>query len=79
MSFGGFLKLRQERKDAFDTARRQHIADLAQWRTELQETVRDLQALVEYYRHMSADYAWQLRQAGIEPVTTAVEPPPRSE
>ncbi|MEV0445300.1 hypothetical protein AB0I84_07455 [Streptomyces spectabilis] len=73
-SLGAFLKLRQERREAFNTARRQHIEDLAKWRTELQETVYELQELVEYYRHVSADYAWQLRQNGIEPRTTAVEP-----
>ncbi|MFG2228042.1 hypothetical protein [Streptomyces sp. NPDC048644] len=73
-SFAAFLKLWMERKDAFDRARREHIEDLAKWRTELQETVYELQDLVEYYRHVSADYAWQLRENGIEPVTTAVGP-----
>ncbi|MFT2017730.1 hypothetical protein ACMA1D_18100 [Streptomyces sp. 796.1] len=73
-SLVGFLKLWFERKDAFDKARREHIEDLARWRNELQGTVYELQALVEYYRHVSADYAWQLRQSGIEPTTSAVPP-----
>ncbi|MES9589952.1 hypothetical protein ABWK57_13985 [Streptomyces sp. NPDC094045] len=73
-SLAGFLKLWHERKDAFDKARREHIEDLARWRGALQDSVYELQALVEYYRHMSADYAYQLRQNGIEPSTTAVEP-----
>ncbi|UFQ16424.1 MULTISPECIES: hypothetical protein [Streptomyces] len=77
-SLVAFFKLWFERKDAFDTARREHIEDLARWRGALQDSVHELQALVEYYRHMSADYAWQLRQNGIEPHTTAVEPAPRT-
>ncbi|MFH8346798.1 hypothetical protein [Streptomyces sp. NPDC018045] len=77
-SLAAFLKLWIERRDAFDRARREHIEDLAKWRGELQDTVYELQALVEYYRHVSADYAWQLRQNGIEPATTA-RPPRTSE
>ncbi|MER5441114.1 hypothetical protein [Streptomyces sp. NPDC002790] len=70
----GFIKLWLERRDAFDKARREHIEDLARWRGALQDSVYELQALVEYYRHVSADYAYQLRQNGIEPLTSAVEP-----
>ncbi|ARZ66924.1 hypothetical protein SMD11_1263 [Streptomyces albireticuli] len=73
-SLAAFLKLWRQRKDAFDRARREHIEDLAKWRTELQDTVHELQALVEYYRSVSADYAWQLRQNGIQPMTSAVKP-----
>ncbi|MFI1796345.1 hypothetical protein ACH427_03145 [Streptomyces sp. NPDC020379] len=73
-SLAGFLKLWFERHDAFDRARREHMEDLAQWRRELQDTVHELQEWAEFYRQMSADYAWQLRQSGIEPHTTAVEP-----
>ncbi|MEU2513792.1 hypothetical protein [Streptomyces syringium] len=75
-SLVAFVKLWRERKDTFARARREHIEDLAKWRTELQDTVHELQALVEYYRSVSADYAWQLRQSGITPMTTAVKPGP---
>ncbi|RLV10242.1 hypothetical protein CTZ27_03210 [Streptomyces griseocarneus] len=73
-SLAGFLKLWFERRDAFARARREHIEDLAQWRRELQDTVNELQEWAEFWRQMSADYAWQLRQNGLEPHTTAVEP-----
>ncbi|MFD0374677.1 hypothetical protein [Streptomyces sp. NPDC127112] len=73
-SVTALVKVMSARKDGFNKARAQHIDDLAQWRSELQNTVNELQELVEFYRHMSADYAFQLREHGIDPKTTAVKP-----
>lgn len=54
--------------------RDQHMEDLAKWRQELAVQVGRMQALIDYYRSMAADYEYQLRSHGIKPETTAVMP-----
>jgi hypothetical protein len=59
----------------YTKARAQHIADITAWRNELASQVSEFRALIDYYRSVSADYAYQLRSHGIAPRTTAVMPP----
>lgn len=59
----------------YTKVRAQHIEDIAAWRTELANQVSDLRLLIDFYRGMAADYAFQLRSHGITPHTTAVMPP----
>lgn len=68
------FKAMQVRKDGFNKARSQHIEDLATWKAELQDTVRELEDLVTFYRSQAADFEYQLRANGLTPETTAVKP-----
>lgn len=61
----------------YTKVRAQHIEDISAWRAELAAQVSELRALIDYYRSVSADYAYQLRSHGIKPETTAVMPPNR--
>lgn len=58
----------------YSKIRDQHMEDLARWRQELAVQVGRMQALIDYYRSMAADYEYQLRSHGIKPETTAVMP-----
>ncbi|MFF3672384.1 hypothetical protein ACFYYS_00210 [Streptomyces sp. NPDC002120] len=76
-SVGLVFKATQARKDGFNKARAQHIEDLAAWKSELQNTVRELEGLVAFYRSQAADYEYQLRANGLTPETSAVRPAPK--
>ncbi|MGW5735746.1 MULTISPECIES: hypothetical protein [Streptomyces] len=67
-SLGFVFRAMQARRDAFNRARQQHIEDLATWRSELQIQVQELTKVVERYRRRSAQFEYQLRRSGIEPL-----------
>lgn len=58
----------------YSKIRDQHMEDIAKWRQELAVQVGRMQALIDYYRSIAADYEYQLRSHGIKPETTAVMP-----
>lgn len=62
------------RRDDVNKTRNEHVADLAKWRDEMHELAMELQEMLEFYRSMAADFEYQLRSHGIEPVTTAIRP-----
>ncbi|MEU5425125.1 hypothetical protein AB0H73_05900 [Streptomyces olivoreticuli] len=63
----------RNRRDGYNRTRREHMDDIAQWREDLAQQTRDLEALLNYWRGVAAAYEYQLRSAGIEPVRP--EPP----
>ncbi|MFI1796522.1 hypothetical protein ACH427_04075 [Streptomyces sp. NPDC020379] len=55
------------RRDGYNRTRREHMEDIAQWREDLAQQTRELEALLNYWRGVAAGYEYQLRAAGIEP------------
>jgi hypothetical protein len=54
---------------------REAVADLIEWRDDLERQVRQASADRDFWRAVCADRGYQLRQAGIEPRTADPVPP----
>ncbi|WP_441248932.1 hypothetical protein [Kitasatospora sp. McL0602] len=78
-TLGVVFKAWQARKDGFQSARREHIADLAAWREEAHDHARELAELLDYWRNVAASYEYQLRSHGIEPTHSVPTPSVKEE
>ncbi|MFF4529219.1 hypothetical protein ACFY1P_08090 [Streptomyces sp. NPDC001407] len=64
---GAIFKGLRDRKADYEKFRSEHISDLARWRDELDDKLRDMENLLRYYKRLAASYEYQLRSNGITP------------
>ncbi|MCC3766008.1 hypothetical protein [Streptomyces sp. UNOC14_S4] len=55
------------RRDGYNQTRREHMDDIAQWREDLAGKLREVEALLNYWRGVAAGYEYQLLAAGLTP------------